>query len=141
MGHSRLLRTVVAAGGAFQFLEIAGGNRTKSFLAVIVQKLSEGENLCFRDKQANFAVVAAFSAAEVGFQQRLADNIKIETERRMALFGVSRECGFRNNFTTNDLGCSRDVEVGLAIDDEGLERGSHPHIAQGSAQEVKRRVN
>jgi hypothetical protein len=138
-----MLRTVVAAGGAFQFLEVAGWHGTVPVRAVeIAQEFFQRENLCFGDKQANLAVIAAPSIAIAGFQQRLADNIKIKTERRMSLFSVFAECAFRYKFMANDLYCPRYMMVGLAVDDEWIERGSrHPHIAQGSARKVKRRVN
>jgi hypothetical protein len=141
MMHSRLLRNVVAVGGAFKLIEVAGGHGTAPVCAVVLQKFLERENLRFGDKQADLVVVAASLIAVAGLQQRLAENFKIESERRMSLSSVLTQCGFCDKFRANDLGCPRYVMVGLAVDDEWIERSSgHPYIAQDAGRKVKASV-
>jgi len=70
----------------------------------------------------------------------LPDDPKFETERSVPRLRPVPHCRGADGFDNRRR--LPDVVITPVVDDDRVVRSSsHPHIAQGSAQEVKRRVN
>jgi hypothetical protein len=135
------LRRTEKAGGDLQCVQIAFGQRTGPD-GVVAQNLFKRKNLRFGNEHSVSTGLrqrcsVGFAAAMFG--DGLPDDAKLKTERRGSAFRPLPEGRFADRF--DDLRRLVDVVKTLVVNDDWAEAFSHPHIAQGTAQEVKRRVN
>lgn len=138
---SKWLRRTETAGGGFQCVQIAVRQRTGPD-RVVAQHLLKRVNAFFRNEHSVSAGVrrrcfVGFAAAMFG--DRLPDDAKLKAERRGSAFSPTPEGLLGDRF--DDLSCLMDVVKTLIVNDDWAEGFSHPHIAQGTARKVKRRVN
>ena len=138
---SQWLRRTEKAGGGLQCVQITVGQRTGPD-RVVAQNLFKRENLRFGNEHSVSAGLrrrcsVGFAAAMVG--DGLPNDAKLKAERRGSAFRPIPEGPLADRF--DDLRSLVDVVKALVVNDDWAEAFSHPHIAQGTAQEVKRRVN
>lgn len=138
--RSQWLRRTEAVSNGFEFGHAAIGQRTGPD-RVVAQHLFKRENLRFGNEHSVSAglhrrVVLTVSAV---VNDGLPDDAKLKTERRISLLGPVPEGRLADRF--DDLRSLVDVVKTLFVNDDWAKAFGHPHIARGTAQKVKRRVN
>jgi hypothetical protein len=138
---SQWLRRTEAVSNGFEFGHAAIGQRTGPD-RVIAQNLFKRENLRFGNEHSVSAGLrrrcsVGFAAAMLG--DGFPDDAKLKTKRRGAVLSPMPEGRLADRF--DDLRRLMDVVKTLVVNDDWAEAFSHPHIAQGTAHKVKRRVN
>ena len=138
---SQWLRQAEAVSNGFEFGHAAIGQRTGPD-RVVAQNLFKRENLRFGNEHSVSAGLrrrcfVGFAAAM--FDDGLPDDAKLKAERRGSAFRPMPEGRLADR--SDDLRGLVDFVKALVVNDDWAEAFSHPHIAQGTAQEVKRRVN